>query len=59
MAEIEKMYFQIFVAEYFFFLSNWCTRGYEQTFAVHELKQKDKYIDKTWLIQRLVPESFS
>ena len=26
---------------------------------IHELKQQWKYIDKTWLIQRLAPKSLS
>lgn len=43
----------------FFFLSKLYTHDYYQTFAIHELKQKEKYIDKTWLIQRLVPKSIS
>ena len=28
-------------------------------FTIYELKQKEKYIDKTWLIQRLAPKSLS
>ena len=31
----------------FFFLSKLYTHDYYQTFAIHELKQKEKYIDKT------------
>ena len=34
-------------AKKIFFLSKLCTHDYYQTFTIHELKQKEKYIEKT------------
>ena len=43
---INKNKFQ-FCKKDFFFLSKLCTHDYYQTFTIHELKKKEKYIDKT------------